>query len=166
VVPRQTKSKKKTRKVGRPRKIESPAEFDRLVDEYVERCKAEEEPITMTGMALALGFTSREAFDTYTDYEGFSDSVKAAKMIVENAYEKRLHGQNVAGAIFALKNFGWRDRHDLDVTNREDRDPAETLKEAHKRARAARERREREQAAQRAQQGGNGARKQPSWREQ
>jgi hypothetical protein len=92
----------------------------------------------------ALGFTSREAVDTYAGYEGFSDSVKRAKTLVENAYEKRLHGNNVAGAIFALKNMGWRDRQDLDVTNREEYDPSKILEEAHRRAdekaRAARER--------------------------
>jgi len=139
VATRQTKRKKKVRKTGRPRKIQSPAEFDRLVKEYVKRCESGKEPVTMTGMALALGFTSREAFDTYAEYEGFSDSVKAAKLLVENAYEKRLHGQNnVAGAIFALKNMGWRDRQDLDVTSREESDPVATLNDAHQRAHEAR----------------------------
>ena len=32
--------------------------------------------------------------------------------MVEHEYEKRLFGSNVAGAIFALKNHGWSDRHD------------------------------------------------------
>jgi hypothetical protein len=50
-------------------------------------------------------------------YPGFSDSVKRAKLYVENAYETRLHSANATGAIFALKNFDWSDRRDLDVTS-------------------------------------------------
>jgi len=34
-------------------------------------------------------------------------------MLVEAEYERRLHGNNVAGAIFALKNHGWSDKHEL-----------------------------------------------------
>jgi len=73
-------------KNGRPRKIKSPEEFDKLVDAYVQKCQSAEAPITWTGVALALGFTSREAIDEYAKYDGFSDSVKRAKLIVENAY--------------------------------------------------------------------------------
>jgi len=43
----------------------------------------------------------------------FCDSVKRAKLYVEMEYEKRLHGTSPTGAIFALKNFGWSDRHEL-----------------------------------------------------
>ena len=31
-------------------------------------------------------------------------------MKIEAAYEERLFGNNVAGAIFALKNHGWSDK--------------------------------------------------------
>ena len=116
-------------------------------------------------MCLALGFTSREAVDTYADYDGFSDSVKRAKTLVENAYEKRLHGHNAAGAIFALKNMGWRDRQDLDVTNREESDPAKVLEEAHRRARDYYERRN-QGPTQRVGRRSIGAENMPQWRKQ
>jgi hypothetical protein len=99
---------------GRPRKISSPEEFDAKVDAYVQACRAEQEPVTWTGMALALGFTSRQAIDEYGRYPGFSDSVKRAKTLVERAYEERLHGPAAAGAIFALKNMGWSDARQLE----------------------------------------------------
>lgn len=95
---------------GRPRKIGSPEEFDALVDAHVDWCMENLEPITWTGMALALGFTSRHALDMYATYDGFSASVKRAKVIVECSYENRLHGQNATGAIFALKNLNWKDK--------------------------------------------------------
>ncbi len=40
----------------------------------------------------------------------FTDSVRKAKLLVENQYERKLDGGKPAGAIFALKNMGWSDR--------------------------------------------------------
>lgn len=107
-------SKKKTSKkpIGRPRVISSPEEMDELVDSYIHMCKTAvpPEPLTLTGMILALGLSSRESFDLYMTYDGFLDSVKRAKLLIENAYERRLHGTTPTGSIFALKNFGWFDK--------------------------------------------------------
>ena len=99
----------------RPRKIKTPKEFDALVNKYVDECANNGDPVTWTGMALFMGFAGRVCIDEYLKYEGFSYSVKRAKTIVENAYEKKLHSGNAAGPIFALKNFGWTDRQELTV---------------------------------------------------
>jgi hypothetical protein len=99
--------------VGRPRKYASPEALDEAVDAYVAQCKAEDEPITWTGLALGLGFHGRGELDNYEGYDGFSHSVKRAKAIVQHAYERRLHGNSPTGAIFALKNMGWSDRHEV-----------------------------------------------------
>ena len=107
-------AKKTTSQIGRPRKIKSPEEMDRLVDNYIAMCRAAAEPILLTGMILSLGLSSRESFDEYANYEGFSDSVKRAKMIIEMEYEKRLNTASAAaGPIFALKNFGWKDKQEV-----------------------------------------------------
>ena len=102
-------------KGGRPRIYTSPDDFDNMVDSYVVFCVEKEEPITWTGLALYLGFSHRRSIDEYQYYEGFSHSVKRAKTIVENAYEKKLHDAAASGAIFALKNFGWTDKQELTV---------------------------------------------------
>lgn len=104
------------KQVGRPRVIKSPAEMDEKVDAYIARCRDKDAPsaITLTGMILALGLSSRESFDEYKNYEGFSDSVKRAKLIIENEYENRLvSGVPAAAPIFALKNFGWKDKTEI-----------------------------------------------------
>lgn len=106
-------SEEQKRPVGRPRLYQSPEDFDAKVDEYYHSCKATEEPITWTGLALYLGFSSRQSIDEYQEYEGFSDSVKRAKLLVEWAYEKRVLGANAAGPIFVLKNMGWSDKQEL-----------------------------------------------------
>ena len=99
---------------GRPRKYKTPEEFSARVDEYVQHCTDNDEPITWTGVALFLGFSSRQSIDEYLNYDGFSYPVKRAKLIVENSYEKRLSGNACTGAIFALKNMEWSDRQEVE----------------------------------------------------
>ena len=96
--------------VGRPRVFKTPEQFDAKVYEYQSWCKETKEPVTWTGLALFLGFSSRQSIDEYLKYDGFSDSVKRAKTFVEWHYEMKLHSNNSTGSIFALKNFGWTDK--------------------------------------------------------
>lgn len=96
---------------GRPKKIKTPEEFDSLVDSYLAKCIKDEEPILLLGMCLHLGLYGKEALYEYGEYEGFSQSVKRARAIIEHEYEKRLNvNSSAAGPIFALKNFGWTDK--------------------------------------------------------
>lgn len=102
--------------MARPRIIGSPDEMDRLVNEFVAICELKEKPVTLTGMILHLGLSCRDSFDEYAKRPEFSYSVKRAKLIVESEYEQRLSGNSAAGPIFALKNFGWKDKQDIDQT--------------------------------------------------
>lgn len=106
---------------GRPRHYNSPEEFDAKVDEYLEHCKETGEPIMWTGIALFLGFNSRNSLDEYANYDGFSGSVKRAKMFVEQAYELRLVKQGRAADMFALKNFKWSDKQTVEHTGDKDK---------------------------------------------
>ena len=106
---------------GRPRHINSPEEFDRLVDEYIQKCLDDKKPIMWTSMAIHLGFTSRGALDEYANYDGFSHSVKRAKFLVEEAYELRLVEQGRAADMFALKNFKWSDKQTVEHTGDKDK---------------------------------------------
>jgi hypothetical protein len=100
---------------GRPRIIPSPEEFDRRVDLYIDSCAKEGQPILLTGMILALGLYSKDGFYGYAEYPEFADSVKRARMLVEMEYEKRLNlATSATGPIFALKNFGWTDKQEIE----------------------------------------------------
>lgn len=99
---------------GRPRKIENPGQMDELVEAYWAQCVTDERPVTLTGLVRHLGLSSRQSLDEYAQYEGFSDPVKRAKLLVEMAYEERLHDNSPTGAIFALKNMGWSDKQEHD----------------------------------------------------
>ena len=109
--------RKEIKRNGRPRLYDSPEDFDDKVAEYKLHCKENKEPATWTGLALFLGFSSRQSIDEYLKYDGFSDSVKRAKMYIEHSYEKNLHNGAPSGSIFALKNFGWSDKNSLDLTS-------------------------------------------------
>ncbi len=100
--------------MGRPLKWDDPKAFEASVDRYFELQEEAKEPATWTGLALYLGFESRQSLEDYKKKEGFSYPIKKALARIEAEYEKRLFGQNVAGAIFALKNFGWRDKHEVE----------------------------------------------------
>ena len=101
-----------------------------LIDAYFEACKGEplmvngepfldkhgnpvilnSRPPTITGLALALGFTSRQALLNYQEKLEFVDTVTRAKMRVEAYCEERLFDKDgQRGAQFSLAlNFKWR----------------------------------------------------------
>lgn len=106
--------------IGAPALFSSPEAMESKIAEYLEYIKGEKdeddkyirmpEPITITGLCLYLGFESRQSFYDYEKRPAFSYIIKRARLQVENSYEKRLSGQNVTGSIFVLKNMGWEDR--------------------------------------------------------
>lgn len=97
--------------MGRPRKIQSVEEFEERVESYFTACRASGEPLTITGLCLGLGFSSRDTLKEYMRRPEFSDAVKRAKLRVEHEYELALRESKYpAGAIFALKNFNWSDK--------------------------------------------------------
>ena len=99
------------RKVGRPLKIESPEQMEKILNEYFET--TEENKITLTGICLALNL-DKSNFYEYEKREGYRDIVKRARMIVENSYEISLRENGRTGDIFALKNFGWTDKQEIE----------------------------------------------------
>jgi hypothetical protein len=100
------------RKVGRPLKIETPEQMEKILNEYFET--TEENKITLTGMCLALNIDKKNFYE-YEKREGYEDIVKRARMIVENSYEISLRENGRTGDIFALKNFGWTDKQEIDT---------------------------------------------------
>lgn len=69
---------------------------------------------TITGLALFLGFESRQSVYDYEKNGEFSYIIKNARLRVEHGYEKSLKSDKPTGAIFALKNMGWTDKMELD----------------------------------------------------
>jgi hypothetical protein len=74
---------------------------------------------TITGLCYYIGFQSRQSFYDYEEREGFSYTVKRARLFIEKEYEEQLTSGNTIGAIFALKNMGWRDKTEQEITGKD-----------------------------------------------
>lgn len=125
-------------KAGSPPRYKTKEEMQKRIDEYFTACEGYvltredgeplydkngrpiitgEKPPTITGLALALGFTSRQALLNYQAKREFVDTVTRAKSRVEAYAEERLFDRDgVQGAKFNLiNNFkGWSDRPQSD----------------------------------------------------
>jgi hypothetical protein len=86
-----------------------------MIDLWVADCHANDKPLTVVGLALALGFCDRHSLLDYQEKELFTATIKNAKSMVEQATLQRAIKSNGAGAIFYLKNLGYTDRQIVQV---------------------------------------------------
>ena len=127
---------------GRPAKFNTVEELDTVIQEYFDQCVSEPikdnqgfaivtkqgqpvydlNPPTITGLALALGFESRQSIYDYESKPEFSYSIKKARLTCEHFAEKYgMTGQiPPAISIFILKNYGWRDKTEVETTDKTD----------------------------------------------
>lgn len=102
-------------KTGRPKKYKSVKLMKEKIDMYFEMCDEKNEPYTVTGLCLALDIC-RDTLLEYSKDKLFSDTIKKAKLKIENYLEKHLiTDSSTTGIIFNLKNnFGWTDKQQLE----------------------------------------------------
>ena len=102
-------------KAGRPRKYTEIEEMKQKIEKYFKECDKKQEPYTITGLCLALDIC-RDTLSEYSKNKEFSDTIKKAKLKVENYLEKHLiTDSSTTGIIFNLKNnFGWTDKQQLE----------------------------------------------------
>ena len=99
----------------RPNKYKNVEELSKLIDAYFEKNKPED--YTISWLALFLG-TTRELLMDYQAKDEFSDTIKTAKLRIQEEYEKDLRRKWNAGSIFALKNFWWKDKTEVENTRK------------------------------------------------
>jgi len=99
---------------GAPPTFEGPEQLEEKCLKYFEHCIKDKVKQTITGLTLYVGFCSRSSWDDYSKKKEFSYIVKRAKLTVENSYEE--HGGTID--IFALKQMGWKDRTEIEQTNK------------------------------------------------
>ena len=127
------------KKIGRPPTYKTKEEIQKKIDEYFESCKGtvkydcegnvlvdkfgrpvifDDRPLTITGLALALGFNSRQTLLNYQGKEEFMDTIMRAKARVEQYAEERLFDKDGAnGAKFSLANNfeGWKEKQQIEA---------------------------------------------------
>lgn len=113
-------------KGGRPLAFKTAEELEKRIDEYFSNgCEkiikytlngdTYEVPLpTVCGLALFLGFSSRQSLLDYQNRDEYFDTIKRAKTRIEMMYEQKLHENSCTGSIFALKNLGWSDKSEID----------------------------------------------------
>ncbi len=140
------------KKAGRPPKYKSVAAMEEKIEEYFESCERtpyltpEGKPLTdkyghvcykparpptITGLALALGFTSRQALLNYQGKDKFVDAVTRAKARVEMYTEERLFDKDGAnGAKFSLANNfeGWKAKSRVEAELKADLNSEKNIK--------------------------------------
>ena len=112
-------------RIGRPPLYNNCLDLNAAIELYFEQQEEADEYPTVTGLALALGFTTRLALIHYENGErgnsdqetaDFVNAVKSAKSRIEAKIEQGLLSgkTNPVGKIFNLKNnFGWVDRQEV-----------------------------------------------------
>ena len=74
---------------------------------------------TITGLSLFLGFCSRQSMYDYEENPNYTYTIKKARTFIEREYESMLHNGQCTGAIFALKNMGWNDKTQTELTGKD-----------------------------------------------
>lgn len=94
-----------------------------MTDKYGNPVKEKEKPLTITGLALALGFTTRQALLNYQGKPAFVDTITRAKLIIEQYAETRLYDKDGCnGAKFNLSNNfnGWNEKQQIEADVKND----------------------------------------------
>ena len=127
------------KKVGRPPMYNSAEEMQEKIDAYFEQCEGTlltddsgvpmmdkwgnpirvgARPLTITGLALALGFSTRLSLLNYQEKPEFMNTILRAKARVECYAEERLFDKDGAnGAKVSLANNfeGWREKQSIEA---------------------------------------------------
>lgn len=93
----------------------------KVVDDYFQECKKNNKVPSVVGLALALGFTCRQALERYTDRK--SDDIAEKCVVIITQAKARIEEHNIQlaynrdaspGARFILQNgFNYSEKQDI-----------------------------------------------------
>lgn len=105
--------------MGRNRRPRGLRAMEAAARRYLEECGAREKLPTVTGLALALGFTSRAAMERFSKEQGekFAALLDWARSLIEEETLQAVYRKETAtGARFILQSsfgYGEKERPDL-----------------------------------------------------
>lgn len=95
---------------GAPRRFECiPKDIDTVNKIINDFCILPTEEQTVCDLALALNISRVTLLEYIRRGDDLSFVIKRGYTFCERKYERKLSSQQYGGAIFALKNMGWRD---------------------------------------------------------
>ena len=99
--------------IGRPPHYTDPEVMQVEIDKYFNDPKCD---YTISGLAYDLGFADKRAMYDYEKKPEFNHSIKRARARIERHIESDT--TTAPGlTIFKLKNFGWKDKTEVDNTH-------------------------------------------------
>lgn len=138
--------------VGRPPKYKNKEEIEEKISAYFKECEGEilkddrgkvvfdkfgnpviinQKPPTVTGLALALGFSTRLSLLNYQGKKEFMNTITRAKTMIEAYTEQRLFDRDgTSGAQFSLRNNfkGWNEKQITELDQEEQRARIEQIR--------------------------------------
>lgn len=103
---------------GRPKKFNSPAKLQKLIDAYYEDCDAREVPYTIEGLAYACDCDRKTITNYAKDSEFFLTIKRAREKVLAQLAELAISGKgNPTSIIFNLKNnYGYADKTETELS--------------------------------------------------
>lgn len=110
---------------GNPRRWRSAKALQKAVDDYFADCEERGRVPSVAGLALDLGFMSRQALYRYTDRENENNSddyvtiITRAKLRIEEENIQLAYNRDAsAGARFVLQNgFNYSEKQDIGLNS-------------------------------------------------
>lgn len=93
-------------------KYKTPKQLEKKIDEYFENTPLE--LYTISGICLWLQI-HKDTFYEYAKRDGYKEIIDMARLKIEYSYELDLRTKGRAADIFAMKNFGWKDKQETDM---------------------------------------------------
>lgn len=113
---------------GQPPIYKTSEELQKAIDNYIQNpptrtiktkdVEYDAPIVTISRLCYELGFASRQSFYDYEEREEFSYTIKRARLFIESEYEANLTSHACTGSIFALKNMGWDDKRQIELSER------------------------------------------------
>ena len=105
------------------KRYSDPLKLIEAIEAYFAKQDELEKPYTVSGLALSLGFNSRQSLLNYQkeeSYEAFHEIMEKTRLKIEEQLETHLiTKQNVAGAIFIMKNsYNYKDSTEVDLKSK------------------------------------------------
>ena len=104
--------------MGSQRRLKSPRGVERITEGYLRECEGRERCPTLTGLALALGFSSREAFEKFVSQQQEAPLGEALRRACSLVEEETLQAayRTASGARFLLQTaFGYGEKAGRDL---------------------------------------------------
>lgn len=101
---------------GRPKAFNTPEELQAKLDQYKEYLKSNNKPPTIAGLAYFTGI-DRRTINNYSKQDEFFPTIKDFRdWIIMNYEESAITNNSTSGIIFLLKNYGYTDRQEHEIT--------------------------------------------------